>query len=131
MPEGKVEVARCTPPRVDGAGSERGAPDVYRRHQPETTALYEVVRDNLETLFGAIDDGALAVRIPRHARKEPIAYIDCGLLCGPRLRARGFARLRCRACAVLPILHGTADEWREASPGVREVLGARAREEGA
>jgi len=49
-----------------------------------TTALYEVVRDNLETLFGAIDDGALAVRIPRHARKELLAYLDCGLLCGPR-----------------------------------------------
>jgi len=34
--------------------------------------------------FGAIDDGALAVRIPRHARKELLAYLDCGLLCGPR-----------------------------------------------
>jgi hypothetical protein len=42
-----------------------------------------VVRDNLETLFGAIDDGALAVRIPRHARTELLAYLDCGLLCGP------------------------------------------------
>jgi len=60
------------------------APGVYRRHRPETTALYEVVRDNLDTLFGAIDDGALAVRIPRQARKELLAYLDCGLLCGPR-----------------------------------------------
>jgi hypothetical protein len=51
------------------------------------------VRDNLETLFGAIDDGALAVRIPRHAREELLAYLDCGLLC------RGFARLKCRGCA--------------------------------
>ena len=64
----------------------------YRRHQPETTALYEVVRDNLETLYGAIDDGAIAVRIPKHARKELEAYLDCGLLC------RGFARLRCARC---------------------------------
>ena len=78
----------ATPPAKTGA-----APGVYRRHRPETTALYEVVRDNLETLFGAIDDGALAVRIPRHARKELLAYLDCGLLC------RGFARLKCRACA--------------------------------
>jgi len=69
------------------------APGVYRRHRPETTALYEVVRDNLETLFGAIDDGALAVRLPRHARKELLGYLDCGLLC------RGFARLKCRACS--------------------------------
>jgi hypothetical protein len=64
----------------------------YRRNQPETTALYEVVRDNLETLYGAIDDGAIAVRIPKHARKELEAYLDCGLLC------RGFARLRCQEC---------------------------------
>jgi hypothetical protein len=64
----------------------------YRRREPETTALYEVVRDNLETLYGAIDDGALAVRIAKHARKELEAYLDCGLLC------RGFARLRCECC---------------------------------
>ena len=64
----------------------------YQRHRPETTALYEVVRDNLETLYGAIDDEALAVRIPKHARKELEAYLECGLLC------RGFARLRCEEC---------------------------------
>jgi hypothetical protein len=28
------------------------------------------VRDNLETLYGAIGDGAITVRIPKHARKE-------------------------------------------------------------
>ncbi len=77
-----------TPPPKTGA-----APGVYRRHRPETTALYAVVRDNLETLFGAIDDGALAFRIPRHAREELLAYLDCGLLC------RGFARLKCRGCS--------------------------------
>ncbi len=71
----------------------KGEIGVYRRHRPETTALYEVVRDNLETLLGAVDDGALAVRIPKHARKELLAYLDCGLLC------RGFARLKCRGCS--------------------------------
>jgi len=74
------------------SGLQAAAPGVYRRHRPETTALYEVVRDNLETLYGAIDDGAIAVRIPKHARKELEAYLDCGLLC------RGFARLRCEEC---------------------------------
>jgi hypothetical protein len=64
----------------------------YQRHRPETTALYEIVRDNLETLYGAIDDGALDVRLPKHAKKELEAFLDCGLLC------RGFARLRCPAC---------------------------------
>jgi hypothetical protein len=68
------------------------SPRVYQRHRPETTALYEVVRDNLETLYGAIDDEAIAVRIPKHARKELEAYLDCGLLC------RGFARLKCEEC---------------------------------
>ena len=64
----------------------------YKRRRPETTALYELVRDNLDTLYGAIDDGALDVRIPKHAKKELEAYLDCGLLC------RGFARLRCGGC---------------------------------
>lgn len=64
----------------------------YERHRPETTALYEVVRDNLATLYGAIDDGALDVRLPKHAKKELDAYLDCGLLC------RGFARLKCGSC---------------------------------
>ena len=81
-PGNGVVSATPAPPAARAA-----APGVYRRHRPETTALYEVVRDNLETLYGAIDDGALAVRIPKHARKELEAYLDCGLLC------RGFARL--------------------------------------
>jgi len=34
------------------------------------TALYELVRDNLETLYGAIDDRALDVRLAKHQRKE-------------------------------------------------------------
>jgi Putative transposase/Transposase zinc-binding domain len=65
---------------------------VYERRRPERTTLYEIVRDNVETLYGAIDDGAIAVRIPKHAKKELDAYLDCGLLC------RGFARLRCESC---------------------------------
>ena len=74
------------------SGLQAPAPGVYRRHRPETTALFEVVRDNLETLYGAIGEGAIAVRIPKHARKELEAYLDCGLLC------RGFARLWCEGC---------------------------------
>ncbi len=73
-------------------GSASAGAGGYQRRRPEKTALYELVRDNLETLYGAIDDGALAVRIPKHARKELEAYLACGLLCG------GFARLRCGEC---------------------------------
>jgi Transposase zinc-binding domain/Putative transposase len=82
-------VSAAVPTSAASASPRSGA---YRRHRPETTALYEVVRDNLETLYGAIDDGAIAVRIPKHARKELEAYLDCGLLC------RGLARLRCAEC---------------------------------
>jgi Putative transposase/Transposase zinc-binding domain len=64
----------------------------YERHRPERTTLYAVVRDNLETLYGAIDEGALDVKVSKHARKELEGYLDCGLLC------RGFARLRCGSC---------------------------------
>ena len=68
------------------------APSVYARRRPERTALYEVVRDNLETLYGAITDGALEVRLGKHARKELEGYLECGVL------GRGFARLRCGEC---------------------------------
>ena len=97
MPEGQIEVARQQPApwRCASAAARPPSttPGVYRRRRPEATALYEVVRDNLETLLAAIDDGVLEVRIPKHARQELLAYLDCGLLC------RGFARLKCRACA--------------------------------
>jgi hypothetical protein len=64
------------------------APGAYRRHRPETTALYGVVRDNLETLYGAIGDGAIAVRIPKQARKELEAYLDCGLLVADQTKVK-------------------------------------------
>ena len=36
------------------------ASGVYKPRDPRTTALYELVRANLETLYGAIEDGAIA-----------------------------------------------------------------------
>ena len=92
----------------------KGEIGVYRRHRPESTTLYEVVRDNIETLFGAIEDGGLAVRIPKHARQELVAYLDCGLLC------RGFARLKCRGCRETRLVafsckgRGFCPSWPEA-----------------
>ena len=103
MSRGGVDPKRAIPKHARALSLERrgvrvskGEIGVYRRHRPESTALYEVVRDNIETLFGAIDDGGLAVRIPKHARQELLAYLDCGLLC------RGFARLKCRGCNAAP-----------------------------
>ena len=54
---------------------------IYARRAPEKS-----------TLYGAIDDGALEVKIPKHAKKELESYLDCGQLC------RGFARLKCGDC---------------------------------
>ena len=65
---------------------------VYARHHPEQTTLYEVVRDNLATLYSAVDEGALPIALPGFVRKERDGYLDCGLLC------RGFALLKCETC---------------------------------
>ena len=54
----------------------------YERHRPETTALYEVVRD-LETLYGAIEDGDA-----RHPAAEAREDLGRRLRNGPRGRDR-------------------------------------------
>jgi len=38
------------------------------------------VRDNLETLYGAVDDGALGVALPAFVRAELEGSLECGLL---------------------------------------------------
>ena len=63
----------------------------YERRRPESTTLYAVVRDNVETLYAAMQDAEQA--IPKFVRKELEGYLDCGLLC------RGFAHLKCEGCA--------------------------------
>jgi hypothetical protein len=83
-------MARGVRSRRPGASADDSTGVVYERRRPERTTLYEVVRDNVQTLYGAIDDEAIAIRIPEHAKKELEAYLDCGLLC------RGFARLCAR-----------------------------------
>jgi hypothetical protein len=65
----------------------------YQRHRPETTTLYAVVRDNVETLYAAVASGFEGAALPPFVRREFDGYLDCGLLC------RGFARLKCVACA--------------------------------
>ena len=65
---------------------------VYERRRPEETTLYQVVAENLATLYGAVDDGALSIALPKFVKKELEGYLDCGLLC------RGVARLRCDGC---------------------------------
>ena len=65
---------------------------VYERRRPETSTLYHVVQENLDTLYGAVEDGALAIALPKFVKKELEGYLACGLLC------HGFARLKCGSC---------------------------------
>ena len=65
----------------------------YERHRPETTTLYAVVRDNVETLYAAVAAGFEGAALPPFVRRELEGYLDCGLLC------RGFARLKCESCS--------------------------------
>ena len=84
-------------PRIDfecESGAASGAlPRSYQRRTPETTALYAVVRDNLETF---LDDGRMrnttGTGYPHFIESEFQRYLDCGIL------ARGFARVRCASC---------------------------------
>ena len=83
----------AAPEPVDLVLARRGAGFTYERRRPETTTLYEVVRDNLETLYGAVDDGDLPIALPAFVRKELDGYLDCGLVC------RGFAHVKCGDCS--------------------------------
>ncbi len=50
----------------------------YERHRPETTTLYAVVRDNVETLYAAVAAGFEGAALPQFVRRELEGY--------PRLR---------------------------------------------
>jgi hypothetical protein len=64
----------------------------YARRRPEQSALHQVVRDNLSTLYAAIEQG-FAAPLPSFVRDELEGYINCGVL------SRGFAVLACPECS--------------------------------
>ena len=98
-------------------------PALYARRRPEDSTRYKVVQDNLATLYAAVDDGALSIRLPDFVRKELEGFLDCGLLC------RGFAHalvreaheIRCKLAAM-----GAATEPYRASRALRIRSGADA-----
>lgn len=85
--------------RVPGAAATLPAPQPYRRREPEKTALYTVVRDNLETL---LDDARRrsegGTGYPAFVEKEFRKFLSCGVMSG------GFARIRCPACGFERLL---------------------------
>jgi hypothetical protein len=64
---------------------------VYERHDPSAQALHQVVRENLETFYTAIEQGWES-GLPAFVRGELSGYLDCSVL------ERGFAHLACKDC---------------------------------
>jgi hypothetical protein len=88
------------------------APLRYRRREPETTALHEVVRDNLETLYGAIDDGAHPEARPEGAGGLPRLWPAVPRLRAPAVRVlpgEPAGGVQLQGAWLLPVVHGTAD----------------------
>jgi hypothetical protein len=63
----------------------------YQRRRPELGALHRVVRENLRTLYEAIEHG-FAAPLPGFVKDELEAFVDCGI------PARGFSVLECQDC---------------------------------
>jgi hypothetical protein len=62
----------------------------YVPRNPETTLLYQVVTEQLETFLSRQQERDRPV--PRFVEEEFRSFLDCGVL------ARGFLRLRCSSC---------------------------------
>ena len=58
-------VAEC----ADAAPLPGGGPFVYERRRPELGTLHQVIRENLQTLYAAVEEGA-ASPLPGFVRRE-------------------------------------------------------------
>jgi hypothetical protein len=74
-----------------GAATPGGGAHPYARRRPEATALHQAVRENLLTLYAAIEEG-FASPLPEFVKDELEGYVACGIL------ARGFAVFFCPTC---------------------------------
>jgi hypothetical protein len=68
-------------------------PSVYVQRRPETTMLYRIVSDHVETLLaeGPAPD-KVAASFPKYVEETFYSYLSCGIF------AHGFCRVRCRDC---------------------------------
>ena len=97
---------------------------------PELSTLHQVVRDNLETLYAAVEAGFASAPLPDFVRREVEGFLDCGLLC------RGFALLECEDCPERRLVafsckgRAYAERWNMRSNAKREARGGdRARQQ--
>ena len=63
----------------------------YARRRPESSLLYRVVEEHLETFLAEARDKH-DKPLPRYVEREFRAYLDCGI------PARGLLHARCRSC---------------------------------
>lgn len=63
----------------------------YKRHEPETSALYKIVSDNLESFLRYTREH-YRKPLPRYVEREFRRFIRCGIL------SFGLTRLRCARC---------------------------------
>jgi len=64
----------------------------YRRREPESTVLYQVVREQLETFLARREERGHPV--PRFVERELRGFLECGIL------AHGFIRVHCDSCGT-------------------------------
>lgn len=87
-PETATAASSPAPAPAPGAG---GRPS-YERRRPEDGTLHRVVRENLRTLYAAVEEGFAGAPLPGFVRRALEGYLDCGLL------QRGFALIACGDC---------------------------------
>jgi hypothetical protein len=52
----------------------------FDRCLPEGTTLHRVVRDNLLTLYRAVEEGFAGAALPEFVRQELDGFVGCGVL---------------------------------------------------
>jgi Transposase zinc-binding domain len=64
----------------------------YQRRDPESTVLYQIVREHLATFFARIDSDPDRRGLPPHVRREFERFLSCGVI------SAGFCRVYCPSC---------------------------------
>ena len=65
----------------------------YKRRDPESTILYQVLQQNLSYFFRDLESNPDQKALPYFVRKEFEKFLSCGLL------KHGFVRLKCSDCS--------------------------------
>jgi|GEM_PF-5243376 len=65
---------------------------VYKRRKPETTVIYQMLQEHLETFLARVDGNSQGARWPGFVKLELDAFMDCGVL------ANEIESLRCPVC---------------------------------